>query len=175
MVTPLTHPWSSRRKELGLTQAALGKELFVSRHMVIRLEQSLFAEPPPGLLNRLGLVFDEDCTELLREYHSYVRLTRRLFATKNQSFKVVFGGLEGYEGLTPYLQEQHPLEFYRETQSLSRIGFCKGLCLHQDPINDYEKNRQRDLPAQLYEACSFIGWNIEPLTLAVKDWRIRWH
>jgi hypothetical protein len=137
--------------------------------MVLRLEQGLFSEPPPDLLVKIAFKLEVPLPALLEDYFNYIKDARAYFREHNLSIE---------RGLKHYLVEKedvHPLVFYREMQDLSRIGLCKGLCLHQDPIRDYENNQQRGVPAQLVTALNEIKWNIEPLEVAVKEWRIKWH
>lgn len=136
--------------------------------MVIRLEQGLFNEPPPDLLVKIGFRLDANLEELLREYFQYIKDTRAIFREKHSSFKSI---LRTYD----LLEDIHPLVYYREAESLSRIGLCKELCLHQDPIRDYENNQQRGLPAQLIAASEEIGWDYHCVEIAVKSWRVKWH
>lgn len=169
MTTALRHPWSLRRNDRGFTQESLADSIGVTRHMVLRLEQGLFAEPPPDLLVKIGFRLDASLPELLEEYFAYVKDARNYFREHNLSIE---------RALKHYLVEKedvHPLVFYREMQDLSRIGLCKGLCLHQDPIRDYENNQQRGVPSQLVAALKEINWPVEPLEEAVKEWRIKWH
>lgn len=133
--------------------------------MVIRLEQALFAEPPPELLVRLEKLFDVHADELLSEYHKYQRDSRLAFAAEYSNFTL----------LRDYCGELHPLAYWRETQGLSNVGLAKGLCVHQGLLLDYEKNKLRRLPADFYFACNFIDWSTAPLITAVAAWRVKWH
>jgi len=51
------------------------------------------------------------------------------------------------------------------------MGLCKALCLHYDPITEWEQNKQRQIPDQLVNACEDMQWNWQPLAAAVADWR----
>lgn len=165
MTTTLVHPWTSRRIAAGFTQEALADRLGITRHMVIRLEQALFAEPPPAILVQLIKLYDFPDENLTEEYHKYQRDSRLAFAKQFSNFTL----------LRDYCGELHPLAYWRETQGLSNVGLAKGLCVHQGLLLDYEKNKVRRLPADFYFACNFIEWSTAPLTSAVAAWRIKWH
>jgi hypothetical protein len=104
-------------------------------------------------------------------YYDYVRETREEFAKTHQSFVAVLGREFGYLGSLDYTGRLHPLVHYRDAYEMSRMGLCKGLCLHYDPITEYEGNNQRDVPEQLKEACEEMKWDWQPLARAVADWR----
>ncbi len=141
----ISHPWARYRRNMGLTQSSVADRVGVTRHYIIRLEQSLFWHPPDSLLVRLAILYDIELGE----------------------FEALFGS-----GLRSLVWDKHPLVIYRERHGLSRMGLCKGLCLHYDPVSEYEANKQRDIPAQLVEACDDIKWDYQPLVSAVAEWRI---
>jgi len=157
------HTWASYRVAAGYTQAEIAATIGVSRHMIVRLEQALFTEPPRRFLDQLGWYYGVSTKDLISSYHQLVKNKRETFANEYQSFKEVLSGYAGYT---------NPLVFYRESQGLSRIGFCKRICVHPDPIRDYENNDQRGVPQQLRVACNAIEWDYAPLEDAVTTWRI---
>lgn len=163
MTSHTIHTWSSYRVAAGYTQQSIADKVGVSRHMIVRLEQCLFTEPPRRFLDQLGYYYNVPVSDLIKAYHGLVAEKRELFKNEYMSFKEV---LRGYEGYT------NPLVYYREVQKLSRIGFCKKLCLHPDPIRDYEINDQRGVPQQLRVACNDISWDYGYLESAVSEWRI---
>ena len=165
----MRHPWALHRRSVGLTQESLADFLEVSRHMVIRLEQSLFPEPPPQLLNAISSLLEVSSSDLLNEYHSYATETRYSFRNEHRDF---FSVLVNYRVDS---LDMAPLVYYREAEGLTRMGLCKGLCLHQDSVRDYELNLQRSLPAQLIEAADLLDWNYSQLEELTQKWRIRWH
>lgn len=136
----------------------------VSRHYIIRVEQALFAEPPPGSCERLGELFKVGPALLYSEYKSYQFNTREIFAKKHNNFDVLYN----------YKEETHPLVFWREQEKLSQIGLAKGICLHQDSIRNYELNKQRHIAEELEVACEQMNWDLAPLIGAVAAWRIKW-
>ena len=159
------HPFAVRRTKANLTQVDLADLLSVTRHMVLRLEQGLFSYIPPGILRELSGIYLCTTAELEMEYRGFVNEKRDEFKRTHPSFKEIFAD-QNYTG------DEHPLIYYRETLKLSRIGLCKGLCLHPDPITDWEHNKQRGVPAQLKQACSDIYWDYAPLESAVAMWRM---
>lgn len=161
------HPWAKYRRAVGLTQLDVADLLGVTRHYVIRLEQSLYWHPTDSLLARLSLKYGVDLDEFKMSYYDYVRSKRDLFKVTHVDFD---------SGLAePYLDAKHPLVAYRESYGLSRMGLCKALCLHYDNISDYENNQQRHCPDQLVVACEEMDWDVEPLVQAVSEWRESGH
>lgn len=156
------HPWAKRRSRAGYTQLEVAEYLNVTRQYVIRLEQSLFHEPPDNIVMELAGFYTTSPAELIAEYRAFVTERRAEFRQKHQSFKAVLGD---YKGL------QHPLVYYREINDLSRMAFCKGLCLDYGPVSDYETNKQRSMPMIIKLAAQEIYWSYEPLELAVAEWR----
>ena len=157
------HPWTQIRKANNLTQISVAEKLGVTRFMVGKLEQSQFDHPPKELLSGLAQIYNTTEQSLLESWGVYVRETRDSFALRHHSFSEVFNN--GYSGIN------HPLVHYREVESLSRYALCRGLCLHYDPISDYEQNRQRTTPEGLVKACEYLKWDINPLEEQVYEWK----
>lgn len=157
------HSWASYRVAAGYTQQSIADKIGVSRHMIVRLEQSLFPDPPRRFVDELGYWYDVPSSDMMKSYHSLVKDKRAQFKENYSSFSNI---LHGYKGIA------NPLVYYREQQNLSRIGFCKRICVHPDPIRDYEINDQRGVPQQLIIACNEMGWDYAPLESAVTEWRI---
>jgi transcriptional regulator with XRE-family HTH domain len=153
---------STFRDRINITQAALAERLNVSRHYYIRLEQGLYHEIPSEILGELSRWFGVTETELSSVYRTFQRTTREQFRDSHESFKKV---LASYGGL------RHPLIYYRETERLTRMGLCRGLCLHYDGVTQYEANKQRGLPLDLKIACGDIYWDYAYLETAVSEWR----
>lgn len=166
-MSKISHPWARYRRNAGFTQAEVADRMHVTRHYIIRLEQSLFWHPTDSLMVKLAMLYDVELGEFEESYYRFVRDTRETFAKTHSSFESLFGS-----GLRPLVFNKHPLVIYRERHGLSRMGLCKGLCLHYDPISEYEANKQREIPAQLIEACEEIKWSYAPLVRAVAEWRI---
>lgn len=150
------------RERLNITQADLAESLGVTRHYYIRLEQGLYHEIPRELLLQLSRRFNVTEAELSDSYRSYQKLCRDAFREAHRSFKKV---LSGYNGLA------HPLVYYRSEEKLTRMGLCKGLCLHYDGVTQYEANKQRGVPLDIKLACSDIYWDYTYLETAVAEWR----
>jgi transcriptional regulator with XRE-family HTH domain len=163
----ITHPWSVIRRDLALTQLEIARALNVDRQTVIRLEQGLFHSPSSEVLEKLSGIYETDPQELLNDYWDYVTRTRQEFMEKYPDFAAVLSD--------PYTHKEHPLVLYREVNSLTRMGLCKGLCLDYAPVADFEYNRQRSIPESLLKACREIGWDCTVLEKAVADWRILGH
>lgn len=159
------HPWARYRELAGFTQESAAASLGVTRHYVIRLEQSLFWHPPDSLLVKLGMLYGCDLDEFEMGYYNYVREQREVFAKTHKSFGEFFQS-ESYK-----VGRLHPLASYRRQYELSRMGLCKALCLHYDPISDYEHNKHRDVPEQLKNACDEMNWDWSYIATAVAKWR----
>jgi len=157
----ITSPWAARRRATGFSQQRVAGYLGVSRHMVLRMEQGLFSDPPH--VQELAILYDSDASTLNMEYHEYVARQREQFAQQHPDFRTV---------LKNYTDIEHPLVHYREVIGVSQIGFCRGLCLHPDPVRDYEMQAQRGIPKQLIVACNAISWDYGYLESAVLDWKI---
>lgn len=157
----MRHPWATRRERIGLTQELVAFELNVNRQTVIRLEQSLFHQPSEEVLTKLGEIYAAPIGELIEEYNTFVKTKRGEFAGRYPNFHQ----LNNYTGF------EHPLVAYRESIDLTRLGFCRALCLDYGPISDYENNKQRGIPLELIRACSDMMWDYAPLEEQVVLWR----
>lgn len=157
----MRHPWSILRSRAGDSQAELADMLNITRHSVLLIESGVLN---PSLEHSIAVAewYDVPLETLLSEYRMFISWKRIEFADKYNDFSI----LEGYSGMT------HPLVYWRRNQSLSRIGMCKGLCISQGPINEYENNRRRGVPGDFEEAIMEIGWDLEWLNEAVKEWRL---
>ena len=152
---------ASLRRDRGYTQVFVADRLNIGRQMLMRMEQGLYTDLPHSA--QLGRIYDVTEDEILRLYKEHVARTRERFSLKYPSFRDV---LSGYSGAIM------PLTYYRNHLQLTQIGFCKGLCVHPDPIRDYELNQQRGIPAQLIIACNAISWDYGALESAVVEWRV---
>lgn len=162
----MRHPWVVHRERKVLTQEAIASELNVNRQTVIRLEQSLFHSPSDEVLEALSRIYGVSQLELRLEYDEYKMYQRALFKSDHKSFWLALAGYEGAE---------HPLVWYREQYELSRLAFCRALCLDYSPVADYEANKQRSIPLELMLACNEMSWDYLPLEKAVSDWRLKGH
>jgi DNA-binding XRE family transcriptional regulator len=157
----MKHPWAVRREKFDLTQNEVALTIKVNRQTVIRLEQSLFHQPSIEVLTAFSSLYSTPIGELVEEYNEYVQFQRGAFAGKYPDFKQ----MRNYSGL------EHPLVSYRESIDLSRLGFCRGLCLDYYPIVQYEANKQRGLPLELKLACEDMKWDWSILEEEVVLWR----
>lgn len=157
----MRHPWVTRREGLMLTQLEVANYLQLNRQSVIRLEQGLFHSPSVEVLVGLGALYSAPVGDLIREYDDFVKATRETFAGRYPDFRF----LRNYSGLT------HPLVAYRESNDLTRMGLCRGLCLDYGPVADYEYNKQRGIPLELKRACEDIKWDWSILEEEVVLWR----
>jgi len=169
-MTKTIHPWAKYRQAAGFTQSAAADRVGVTRHMLIRLEQSLFWNPPDSLTVRLAMLYEIELSTFEEAYYQYVDDRREAFAKLHKPFEETFEFYQAY-GSHGYSAKQHPLVFYRDRYEFTRMGLCKALCLHYDPITEYEQNKQRAIPDQLVDACEDMQWDWQPLAAAVADWR----
>lgn len=158
----MEHPFVVFRSLRDLTQDNLAEKLGVTRHYYLRLEQGLYHEIPERILTQLSDEFGTSKAELSAAYREFQKEQRYSFKAANESFKSV---LKNYSGLA------HPLVYYRSEMLLTRMGLCKGLCLHYDGVTQYEANKQRGVPLDLKLACSDIYWDYTYLETAVAEWR----
>ena len=164
MVTKTVHPWAKYRKSAGFTQAQAADRVGVTRHMIIRLEQSLFWHPPQdSVLVKLSTLYDIELGTFEMAYYQYVRDRREEYAKTHKDFDTILAKRE--------FPKLHPLVEYRSFYELSRMGLCKAICLHYDPISEWEMNKQRSIPDQLKEACEEMQWSTELLEDEVSKWR----
>lgn len=136
---------------------------------MIRLEQSLFWHPPDHLTVKMSQLYEIELGIFEEGYYEFVRKQRDEFRKTHKSFASVFGMVELEDDI--YRGRVHPIIHYRSQYELSRMGLCKALCLHYDPITEYEQNKQREVPEQLKEACNEMGWSWDAISDAVSLWR----
>lgn len=163
----LEHPWAEIRKSKGMSQASLAASLDVSKEHVGRVEQGVFRKAPAEIITYLSVTFNINYTYLEESYYEYQLNTRKLFAEKYQS----------YMDVRP-TDWSNPIEAYYKSQGLSRVGLCKGWCVHPASLADYQKNRQRNAPADVKRAFKVMsginnGWDIEQLEIDMDKWRKR--
>lgn len=166
------HPWAKYRQAAGFTQAEIASRLNVSRHYLLRLERSLFSDPPRLTTVQLALWYGIELSTFEESYYQYVRTTREEFASNHVEPEIIFND-EGHYDNEGYFLKVHPLVAYRVYYDLSRMAFCTGLCLHYDTVTEFEKNKIRALPDQIKEAFAEINWSWIALGTAVADWRRR--
>lgn len=158
----IMHPWARFRRDVNMTQAAVGATLNIDRLSVIRYEQGMFGHLSDELVDQLTELYKVDPDLLIMEYRGYQRLTRLEFKEHHQPWQV----------LTGYTGRKHPLIYYRlNVANLSRNGLCKGLCLDYGPVSNYEANKARSLPVSLKIASEDMGWDWAYLEGAVSEWR----
>lgn len=164
--TLLVHPWTGHRRSTGLSQRALAGLCGVSEQVVLRLEQGLFTKPSPSVMNILSDLCDLSPRLLRLEYVNYQHDTRQMFRTKFPSYSA--HRLNPPAVADPSL---HPLRDYYTSNGISRIGICKGWCVHPAPLTKYEENKQRSVPTEVARAWSEMGWDVEDLIEDVDRWR----
>lgn len=162
----MRHEWALFRRNAGFTQEAISSELGVSRFFIMNLEKGLYVRPPELTLKALSFRYEVPEEELMAAYNRYVQGQREEFAQGHSSFGLILGRGD-------YSEKKHPLVSYRVAYDLSRMGLCKGLCLHPKTVEAYEKNRQRGIPEQIIAACNAIKWDYGPLENAVTTWRVK--
>lgn len=159
------HPWAKFRRAAGFTQEEAADRIGVTRRYMIMLEQSLYWHPPDSTMIKLAGLYQIELGTFEMAYYEFVRTKREEFAKTHESFK------KHYESKERVFSKIHPLVEYRTFYELTRMGFCKALCLHYDPISEYEHNKQRHVPDQLKAAFEEINWDWTTLGDAVSQWR----
>jgi hypothetical protein len=130
------------------------------------LEQGVFSRPSEAVLHYLSEAADIPEAQLIREYYQYQRNTRRAFRDRFPDYSKTKELSTAVADLS-----LHPLTRYYTTHGLSRIGVCKGWCVHPFSFEQYEKNKQRSVPDDIQAAWFMMGWDLRELRADVDRWR----
>lgn len=132
-VAPLVkNPLREIRLAFGLSLDRLAHRSGVSRQLIIRAEQAVYADPPPRLLTTLleyELEGYDDYDSVLAQYHAFQVVTR-----KNS-----YGKLNpGFDFLTVPVGV-HPFVDWRVRSGIkARIGPAKFFCVHPALLHKFE-------------------------------------
>lgn len=164
---PPSNPFKILREAAGLSHANLGKIIRVSKHSLIRLEQGLYDQPLPTVLEwwldegrnlnsikASGLIVTE--LRLINGYEEFQNETRR----RNYRYFGDAGLSIDDSALCP-----HPcIQLERKAESLgkpcSEIGIAKALCVPQSTLNLWKRKyrTQQSVPKTVQSALLQIGY-----------------
>lgn len=164
--TPLLvqNPFKEIRIQQNLSQAKLAELIGVSKHAVLRLEQGMYAEPLPTILNFM-------CDEWGYS-HANLRLHYANFqASHRYNSGLIFGAdlrkALDYWAAVPHWHAKHPFIYLRETAKpyLNPTEVAKALCINQTVISYFEKKfiSQKTVPEQVLLALSHAGYTDDDL------------
>lgn len=157
------NPFRNIRINAQLTQALLAKRAGVSKHAVLRLEQGMFPDPLPKLLNYYVDTFNVSRTSLLREYAKFqIRQRERAGLLLGDIEHKLFEWANGVDD-----GQTHPLVYLRLScrPVLNPTELAKRLCISQTVVTYFEKNAisQKTVPYQLLLALSQAGYGDDDL------------
>lgn len=112
-------------------------------------ECGVYNEIPPTILDHLSSL-GEDATLVTQHYHEFVSQQRAAFSAKHKKHFTL-------EGLGVPTRTQSPVEHFRRTLGLSRLGFCKSLCVQPGVLYRVEHGKSRSLPQQVRDALREVG------------------
>lgn len=145
MSTTPVNPFRALRERQGLSQYEFARRCRISKHAILRLEQGMYAQALPAVLE-----YAESCTNLSRhtlekDYHDFQITTR-----ENNSR--LLGDISQELQSTPV--GTHPFTYLRENRGLNQTEVAKRLCIAQNTVFYFEKRavHQHTVPKQLIEA-----------------------
>lgn len=139
------------RKSLGLTQLRLASLANVSRMVVLRTEQGMYASIPEKLLTQLSKAagFPVPRSDIQPTYERWQREQRMLQEWVNNDFST---DLSGPRAFIKWRSTVAPIS--------SAMGFCRLLCIHPNSLRSLESGSSRTFPSQISSALTIAG--IEP-------------
>lgn len=168
------NPFKQIRQDAKLSQYRLAARAGVSKHAVLRLEQGMFADPLPKLLNFFVDEFNVSRGSLLHNYRNFQTHTR-------QSSGLLLGPIEEYlddwiNSDDPKIYSLHPLVYLRSRARppLNPTQLAKSLCISQTVVTYFEKrpSNQKTVPAQLVEALYEAGYSNEDVMSLVNVYAV---
>lgn len=145
-VNPLHNPFKRLRERQGISQYELGRRTGLTKHAVLRLEQGMYPNPLPTILDYFTSQFPNlSHVTLEREYTDFQIAMR-------QHNSRLLGDIIEELRLTPV--GTHPLTYLRESRGINPTELAKRLCIAQSVVAYFEKRsvHQHTVPQQLIEA-----------------------
>ena len=143
----LVNPFKALRLKQGISQYELARRLKISKHAVLRLEQGMYPNPLPTVVDYFVDVAKLNVSrpQLLEAYTEFQIRTREANAR-------LLGDIP--DVLTGCAVGVHPLTFLRLSQGLNATELAKRLCIAQNVVHYFEKRsiHQQTVPDQLIEA-----------------------
>jgi len=156
-MNPNENPVRIVRRQLNLTQVSLATRARVSRMVVLRTEQGMYASIPDKLLTQLSTVagFAVPRRDIQPLYEIWQRDQRLLQEWVNGDFTPTGTGRRAF------------INWRKAVSPLgdSAMGFCRLLCVHPNSLRALETGSSRSFPSQISQALIIAG--IEPDRL---DW-----
>lgn len=163
-LTPVTpaNPLRQARLEARLSLDQLARKANVSRQLIIRAEQGVYADPPPRLLDvimdlaAVEVLFGGDREVVYHVYHAFQTATRKANfdrLSKTFDFRSVPVGV-------------HPFVDWRLRSGIrARIGPAKYYCVHPALLHKYEVQPHlvQSTPGDLQRALRESGYSSELL------------
>lgn len=145
MSTTPVNPFRALRERQGLSQYEFARRCRISKHAVLRLEQGMYAQALPAVLEYATSVTDKSNLTYEKEYHDFQIATR-------ESNSRLLGDL--LLELTACPVGNHPFTYLRENRGLNQTEVAKRLCIAQNTVFYFEKRavHQHTVPKQLIEA-----------------------
>ena len=158
IMNPNENPIRIIRRQLNLTQVNLAARAKVSRMVVLRTEQGMYASIPDKLLTQLSTVagFAVPRRDIQPVYEIWQRDQRMLQSEwVNNPFTVEGTGRRAF------------INWRRAVSPVgdSAMGFCRLLCIHPNSLRALESGSSRSFPSQISQALIIAGIDQEKL-----DW-----
>lgn len=139
------NPFKDIRLRANLSQYEVARRSGVTKHAVLRLEQGMYADPLPTLVDYFVSNYPITQSQLLQDYEDFQVATR-------ESNTRLLGDFDDLEIACPV--GEHPLTYLRERMGYNPTQLAKMLCLSQTVISYFEKRsiHQHSVPEQLINA-----------------------
>lgn len=140
------NPFRHLRELQGISQYELGRRLGISKHAILRLEQGMYANPLPAVINYFTQSFPSlTPPQLINDYNEFQIETRQRNAR-------LLGDI--LDELPNRPVGMHPLTYLRTSRNLNLTEFAKLLCLAQNTIYYFENRsiNQKIVPEHLIHA-----------------------
>ena len=145
---PFPNPFKELRTKLGISQYELARRTSISKHAILRLEQGMYPNPLPVVLNYFVEQFPKrypSPSSLVSEYEDFQIKTRA------HNSRILGNIIEELKTCPPNV---HPFVYLRESRGLNPTEVAKRLCVAQQKIVYFEKRsiHQHSVPKELVEA-----------------------
>lgn len=146
MAANKSNPFRELRTKQGISQYELARRIGCSKHAVLRLEQGMYYEPLPSVIEYFISYYPQlNRLSLIRDYVDFQVHTR-------ESNARLLGDLLTELPTVPV--GTHPLTYLRENRGINLTELAKRLCVSQSTIGYFEKSpiHQKTVPDQLIHA-----------------------
>lgn len=147
MAAHTSNPFRELRLRQGISQYELARRIGCSKHAILRLEQGMYYEPLPSVIDYFIS-------------HNPTTLNRLTLLQEYQDFQVSIRTLNSrllgdlILELTACPVGTHPLTYLRESRGINLTELAKRLCISQSTAGYFEKSpiHQKTVPEQLIHA-----------------------